>query len=117
MKIYELLEIQDGLNKISNLETSVPVSQGYKIVCNKKMIQKELETYEEMRNAIVSKYADESGEVKKDNPNFDTCFQEVRELANQEVDNIEFKKIKLSDLECLNLPMNLISSIYIMIEE
>ncbi len=117
MKIYDLLEIQEGLNKITNLETSVPVSQGYKLVRNKKMIQKELETYEEMRNAIVSKYADKDGEVKKDNPNFNKCFQEVRELANQEVDNIEFKKIKLSDIESLNLPMNLITAIDMMIEE
>ena len=117
MKIYELLEIQDGLNKISNLETSVPVSQGYKIVCNKKMIQKELETYEEMRNAIVSKYADGNGEVKKENPNYQTCLKEVNELANQECDELTFKKIKLATIEKLELPLNAIQSIFFMIDD
>ena len=117
MKNYELLEMMQGLNKIETVETSIPVSEGFKIVKNKKAIQKELEAFEEMRNAIITKYADENGEVKQDNPNFETCLKEVTELGNQECEDISFKKIKLSALENLELPMNVISAIAFMIED
>lgn len=117
MKNYELLEIMQGLDKATALETSVPVVEGYKIVCNKKTIKDALVAFEEMRNAIVKKYADESGEVKEDNSNYQTCLKEVSELANQECDEFTFKKIKLATIEKLELPLNAIQSIFFMIDD
>lgn len=117
MNNIELLEIYQGLEKVSSVETNIPVSEGFKIIKNKNAIKRELEAFEEMRNAIVSKYADDNGEVKKDDPNFETCLKEVSELGNQECEDISFKKIKLSALENLELPMNVISAITFMIED
>lgn len=117
MKNIELVELNNSLSKITNLETSIPVSEGFKIIKNKQAIQNELKPFEEMRNAIISKYADENGEVKQDHPNFETCLKEVTELGNQECEDISFKKIKLSALENLELPMNVISAITFMIED
>lgn len=117
MKNYELLEIMQGLDKATSLETSVPVAEGFKIVQNKKLVKDALVAFEEMRNAIVKKYADENGEVKEDNPNYAKCFEEVNTLATQECDEINFKKIKLETIEKLELPLNAIQSIYFMIEE
>lgn len=117
MKNYELLEIMQGLDKATSLETSVPVAEGYKIVCNKKTIKDALVAFEEMRNAIVKKYADGNGEVKEENPNYQTCLKEVNELANQECDELTFKKIKLATIEKLELPLNTIQSIFFMIDD
>ena len=117
MKNYELFEIKQGLDKITNLETSLPVSEAFKIIKNKKLIEKELEAFEEVKNSIVSRYADENGEVKKENPNFDKCYREVMELGNQSCDEINFRKIKLASIEKLELPMNLITSIEFMIDD
>lgn len=117
MKNYELFEIKQGLDKITNLETTLPVSEAFKIIKNKKLIEKELEAFEEVRNSIVSRYADENGEVKKENHNFDKCYREVMELGKQSCDEISFRKIKLSSIEKLELPMNLVTSIEFMIDD
>lgn len=117
MKYYELVKLSDDLNRIVSLETNISVSEGFKIVKNKQLIQEELKPFEEMRNTIVTKYADENGEVKPDSPNFETCLKEVTELGNQDCEDISFKKIKLSALENLELPMNVISAITFMIED
>lgn len=116
MKYYELSKLDNDLNRITSLETTIPVSEGFKIIKNKQRIQEELKPYEEMRNAIISKYSD-NGEVKPDNPNFQKCLEEVTELGNQECEDISFKKIKLSALENLELPMSAISAMAFMIEE
>lgn len=117
MKNYELLEIMQGLDKATSLETSVPVAEGFKIIQNKKAIKDALIAFEEMRNAIIKKYADESGEVKEDNPNYAQCLKEVNELAIQECDELTFKKIKLATIEKLELPLNAIQSIFFMIDD
>lgn len=117
MKNYELLEIMQGLDKATELTTSVPVSEGFKIVQNKKKVKDALSAFEELRNAIIAKYSDENGEVKEDNPNYTQCLKEVNELASQEVEEVSFKKIKLETIEKLELPLNAIQAIYFMIED
>lgn len=117
MKNYELLEIMQGLDKATSLETNVPVAEGFKIIQNKKLVKDNLVAFEEMRNAIVKKYADENGEVKEDNPKYQDCLKEINELASQECDEVSFKKIKLSTIEKLELPLNAIQAIYFMIDD
>lgn len=117
MKNYELFKLLEGLEKVEDLETSIPVKEGYKVVCNKKIIKDHLEAFEEMKNSIIKKYADKDGEVKFDNPDRGKCVSELNELANQEVEPIEFKKIKLSAIDSLELPMKAISAMAFMIEE
>ena len=117
MKNYALLKLLQGLEKVEDLETSIPVKEGYKVVCNKKIIKDHLEVFEEMKNSIIKKYADKDSEVKFDNPNRGKCVSELNELANQEVEPIEFKKIKLSAIDSLELPMKAISAMAFMIEE
>ena len=55
--------------------------------------------------------------MKFDNPKRGECVSELNELANQEVEPIEFKKIKLSAIDSLELPMKAISAMAFMIEE
>ena len=53
MKNYELVKLLEGLEKVEDLETSIPVKEGYKVVCNKKIIKDHLEAFEEMKNSII----------------------------------------------------------------
>lgn len=117
MKNYELLNIYKGLEKVTNLETSIPVSEGFKVVKNRILIESELKSFEDMKNAIIKKYAGEEGKVKTDNPNYKKCVDELNELANQECEEITFKKIKLSAIEKIDIPMNAISALAFMIDD
>lgn len=117
MKNLELLQIYKNLETVTNVENTIPVAEGFKIIQNKKVIKDSLIAFEEMRNAIVKKYADEDGEVKEDNSNYAQCLKEVNELASQECDELTFKKIKLATIEKLELPLNAIQSIFFMIDD
>lgn len=117
MKNYELVSILRGLEKVTNLETELPVSIGYKIVQNKKTIEKLLEPFEEMKENIIKKYADKDNEVKHDNPHYKDCVIELNELSNQEVEDFEVKKVSLSSIENYDLPISAIKAIGFMIEE
>ena len=117
MKNYELLNISEKLEKVTNLETSLPVVEGFKVVKNKNLIETELKSFEDMKNSIIRKYADDNGAVKPDNPNYKKCVDELNELSSQECDDLEFKTIKLSALQNIDLPMNAISALAFMIDD
>lgn len=117
MKNYELVSILQGLGRVTELKAELPVSIGYKIVQNKKIIEKLLEPYEEMKDSIIKKYADKDNEVKYDNPHYKDCVFELNELSNQDVEEFEAKKVSLSSIEKYDLPISAIEAISFMIEE
>ena len=116
MKNYELENIFKSLQEVSSLETSVSVAVGLKIVQNKKKIATAYESVNDMKNAIIGKYA-EDGEVKPDNPHYQDCVDDINELMNQECEELQFKKINVHDIEECELPLKAMEALLIMIEE
>ena len=114
MKNSEALNNLNSLVTVSQATNVFPVSVGYKIIKNMKALKNALESYEEMRNKIVTKY-DKSGLVKEDNPEYQNCLKDISELNMQEID-VELNTISIDDIKDLEIPMNILTNLSCMIE-
>ena len=114
MKNSEALNNLNSLVTVSQATNVFPVSVGYKIIKNMKVLKNALEPYEEMRNKIVTKY-DKSGLVKEDNPEYQDCLKDISELNMQETD-VELDTISIDDIKDLEIPMNILTNLSCMIE-
>lgn len=118
MKYYELTAMREVLKKL-DVTKDLPVKVGFAIVKNERLIADHLKAYDEMRNKIISKYADDTGSVSadKDPDKFKACMHDIGELDSQETDPINFTTIKLADIEDLSMNLNELNALYFMIEE
>ena len=114
MKNSDALNNLNSLVTVSQATNVFPVSVGYKIIKNMKVLKNALEPYEEMRNKIVTKY-DKSGLVKEDNPEYQDCLKDISELNMQETD-VELDTISIDDIKDLEIPMNILTNLSCMIE-
>jgi adenine C2-methylase RlmN of 23S rRNA A2503 and tRNA A37 len=116
MKCIEAVNTLNALSKVSEDTTIFPVKVGYLIIKNVNDLKSALNSYADMRNSIVKKYdSNNTGEVKKDDPNYAQCLKDMTELNAQEI-NITLTKIKLADIEDMKLPMNILNNLSCMIE-
>ena len=117
MKYYELTAMREVLKKL-DVTKDLPVKVGFTIVKNERLIADHLKAYDEMRNKIISKYADDTGSVSadKDPAKFKACMHDIGELDQQETDPIKFTAIKLADIENLSMNLNELNALYFMIE-
>jgi hypothetical protein len=114
MKNLEATNDLNNLLIVSQTEDVFPISVGYKIIKNMKVLKNALEPYEEMRNKIVTKY-DKSGLVKEDNPEYQNCLKDISELNMQEID-AKLDTISIEDIKDLEIPMNILTDLSCMIE-
>ena len=116
MKCIEAVNTLNALSKVSEDTTVFPVKVGYLIIKNVNDLKSALNSYADMRNSIVKKYdPNNTGEVKKDDPNYAQCLKDMTELDAQKID-IKLSKIKLTDIENMELPLNILNSLSCMID-
>jgi hypothetical protein len=120
MKNYELLNLRDRLQSISQLPNEFSVSVGYKILKNINKVNSALAEYQEMQNRIVKKYAKEgetSIQVKEDDPRYNDIKNDMEELLQQECDDIEFQKISIHDIENEKLTLKDLANFSCMLDD
>lgn len=117
MRNIEAFEMFTKLNSqtMDNAQ-SLPVRVSYKIIKNKFALKNYCEPYVETRNSIICKNADGKTTIEPSDPNYQTCMKELAELDN-DIARVTMEKIKFSDIESLELPMELMNAIYFMVEE
>lgn len=129
LTIKSLLNGKGALIELGNKKGLASVV-AYRIAKNIKAIDNELETYEKTRVNLVKEYAnkDEAGNpiTKKDdngnnmfdinNENMKTLAEEIENLQNEIID-IELKKLTLEDIDSAGLSPLEMSSIDFMLEE
>ena len=114
----EIYSLYEGLSKITqNKELKIPVKTSFYLLKNMKEIQGAYESLMDLRKEIILKYADQDGE------NY-TIPAEKIEAANAELmellsieNEFNIMKIKLSDIEALELSLEETASIMGIIEE
>ena len=120
MKNYELLNLRDRLQSISQLQNEFSVSVGYKILKNINKVNSALIEYQEMQNRIVKKYAKEgetSIQVKEDDPRYNDIKNDMEELLQQECDDIELQKISIHDIENEKLTLKDLANFSCMLDD
>lgn len=117
MKNIELFNIVQVLNQFEMSKTSLPVKVGFTILQNRQKMRQVIEPFVDARNEIIKKYSSGSMEIKPSDENYTQCIEEMGELGREDTEPIEFKKIKLSDIENVELSAEMISALMCMIEE
>lgn len=116
MKNFEILNTVTTLNSFEMSKTSLPVKVGYTILQNRQRMRQVIEPFEEARNQIIKKYSHGKMELSPSDEGYAECAKEIDELGREEQD-IDLKKIKLNDIESLELPSDLIGALMCMLEE
>lgn len=120
MKNYELLNLRDRLQSISQLPNEFSVSVGYKILKNINKVNSALAEYQEMQNRIVKKYAKDgetSIQVKEDDPRYEDIKNDMEELLQQDCDDIELQKISIHDIENEKLTLKDLANFSCMLDD
>ena len=123
MKLYELLESNESLKKLSTAE-GLPFRTALSIAKDIKEIDEVLQVYENKRRELINKYGkkDDNGELIIKNNNIELIDRsafvgEYNGLVMEDVD-IEVKKIAIDDLENVtNMTPNDINNISFLFEE
>ena len=117
MRNIEAFEMFTKLNSQTMDNTqSLPVKVSFKIVKNKFALKAMCEPYVETRNAIIRSYADGKQTIEQTDPNYAECMRKLTELDNANT-TVSIEKIKFSDIENLDLPIEFMNAIYFMVEE
>lgn len=101
--------------KVEGTSNIFPVKVGFKIIKNRISLERDAQPYIEMRDKIISKYSNGKGILREQDENYDICKKEIAEIDEEISPKIE--KIKLSEIENLNLPIDILSSLSFMIED
>lgn len=117
MKNYELFNIVQTLNTFEMSKTELPVKVGFTILQNRQKMRQVIEPFVDARNEIIKKYSSGSMEVSPENEGYADCLKEMDELGKTDAEPFELKKIKLSDIENIELSAEMISALMCMIEE
>lgn len=116
MKNTEILSIVSTLNRLDYSKTNMPVKVGYTILKNRQKMRQVIEPFEEMRNSIFKKYSNGKEALTPQDEGYTECLNEMESISNEEQE-LDLKKIKLADLEGVELPAEMISALMCMIEE
>lgn len=116
MKNSEILNIVSVLNTLDFSKVNMPVKIGYIILKNRQKMRQVIEPFEEMKNSIFKKYANGKQALQPTDDGYAECLQEMNAINNDDVE-LELEKIKLKDIENIELSAELISALMCMIEE
>ena len=116
MKNTEILSIVSTLNQMDYSKTNMPVKVGFTIMKNRQKMRQVIEPFEEMRNSIFKKYANGKQALQPTDEGYAECLNEMSALNDEETE-LELEKVKLSDIENVELSAELISALMCMIEE
>lgn len=116
MKYFELALISKACDKLTEIDDMIPIKTGLAIVKNVQLVQEALKPYWTLYNNAVKKYSNGTGNLNFGDSGYEECYAYLQELQNQEID-VNFAKIKMSDIEDIKLPLSLIQALSFMIEE
>lgn len=116
MKNSEILNVVTALNTLDFSKVNMPVKVGYTILKNRQKMRQAIEPFEEMRNSIFKKYANGKEALQPTDEGYAECLREMNAISNDDVE-LELEKVKLKDLENVELSAELISALMCMIEE
>ena len=115
MKNIELLKMYESIDSaVSQCSIVLPVATAFKIVKNKHILKSAAQSYIDLRDALITKYADGGDHITAEMSGFVPFQKEYRELNNLETE-VNFEKIALSEIESAALPLNVLDCIYPMI--
>ncbi len=124
IKLFELSNILNSLNNIS--EISIPISLSYRLSKLCKKLIEEMKQYQESKNKLIKEYAekdendniiinkkDDTINIKKDK--LDMFQKEMEELNNIELE-IDFKPIRIEEFGDINISPKDLMNIEMFIE-
>lgn len=97
MTIEKILNIQPAIQRL--IEMDLPAQKAYELVKVAKIIDRELQAFNETRNKLIEKYGEktEDGNTKVKDENIEQFSKDIQEIIVNEIDVPEFK-ISISDL-------------------
>lgn len=108
----------EELEKLRRLDVTLPVVAGYRIVQNTQAFSRALAPYQEMRDAIIKRYAKDGTSISKDEDpeGFERCIAELEKIDQIEIE-VEIERIPVSILENKSLPLETVFMMDIMLEK
>jgi vacuolar-type H+-ATPase subunit I/STV1 len=125
VKLNEVINSTSSFQKLST--TDMPGKLAYTVARNIRKLEIEIKSFDDARNTLFAKYGEDveeknikTEEVKKfkriKKENIEQFQKEVNEILEKEVD-VDIWKIKVVELEKVNLPPTLLLNVNFMIEE
>lgn len=113
LKAKEVYDMYDAINALSQEKTTMPTA--YYIAKNTKIIKEEAASIDEARQKLIMEFGEkkddgslntqENGMVKIEDSKLTAFTEQLNSLLNAEID-IGIKKIPLSSLQQINIPIN-----------
>ena len=113
LKAKEVYDMYDAINALSQEKTTMPTA--YYIAKNTKIIKEEAASIDEARQKLIMEFGEkkddgslntqENGMVKIEDSKLTAFTEQLNNLLNAEI-NIDIKKIPLSSLQQINIPIN-----------
>lgn len=113
LKAKEVYDMYDAINALSQEKTTMPTA--YYIAKNTKIIKEEAASIDEARQKLIMEFGEkkddgslntqENGMVKIEDSKLTAFTEQLNSLLNAEID-IDIKKIPLSSLQQINIPIN-----------
>ena len=113
LKAKEVYDMYDAINALSQEKTTMPTA--YYIAKNAKIIKEEATSIDEARQKLIMEFGEkkddgslntqENGMVKIEDSKLTAFTEQLNSLLNAEID-IDIKKIPLSSLQQINIPIN-----------
>ena len=120
MKLKELLESRETLDKLSN-STNLKAKVAYRIGKLCKQLNDEIKLFDEQRNKLIQQYSDgkneDGADVVTDSNKIKIVQEQIAELLEEEISD-DIQKINISDLDEVGLsPVELMSIDYILADD
>lgn len=114
----DIVTMYRGLTSLaSDLETKLPAKVSFAIVRNIKLLTPIVEDIDFARQSVAASYgAEVEGGYSIPEQQIDTVNQELTAIAETEVD-VPIVKVKMSDIENLNISVGIAEALEFMIEE
>lgn len=114
----DIVTMYRGLTSLaSDLETKLPAKVSFAIVRNIKLLTPIVEDIDFARQSVAATYGVEvDGGYSISEQQIDTVNQELTAIAETEVD-VPIVKVKMSDIENLNISVGIAEALEFMIEE
>ena len=106
VKLAVVVSASEAMGRLAS--QAMPASTSFRIAKNLKVVQSELESYDETRKKLIEKHG-KDGEISPDSKNWEKFIDEMNELLGTEID-LKIDKIKQSTLSKVEVsPADLLS--------
>lgn len=109
---YQDLEVVAlALQDFERGEYSIPVKATFTVIKNRTKAVELLKPYADMKNAIIKKYSNGTGQIKPEDENYAVASSELAECGSQMVE-IDFEKLEYEQIKEAKIPVKIISVLY-----